>query len=577
MLYPIQNPYRQVVDLSGLWAFKPDPSAQGERKNWVTGLPDPRPIAVPASWNDQFTDLRDFLGPAWYQTRFDLPWHWEHQPIFIRFNSVNYQTAVWLNGVHLGGHEGGHLPFKYEITDHVTSRDNLLVVRVDGRLDANHVPPGNIIGSDLDFFPSHSENNPQTQFDFFPFCGIQRPVLIYTQPRIAIEDITVITDLVGDQGVISVNIKPADIPVIGTLTGDGTSIQTEGVGELSFEIPHVKTWSPSSPFLYDLTISQMNGNTITDAYTLSVGVRTVSIEDDHLLLNGQPIYLQGFGRHEDFPISGRGLNLPVIIKDYDLMHWIGANSFRTSHYPYSEQMMTLADQMGFLVIDETPAVGLYFNKDGYDKRLALCRQYVQDLIMRDKNHPSVIAWSLANEPISLRDSAKPFFQDLNNLARSLDPTRPITLVSCMGILEESFEFLDFMCLNRYFGWYQESGQIDRGTEMLSAELDMLYDTYHKPILLAEFGADAIPGQHAQPPEMFTEEYQAELITRYIDVLRSKPYIIGEHVWNMCDFKTAQGITRMGGINYKGVFTRDRRPKMAAHRLRKIWREESKQK
>ena len=574
MLYPIQNPYRQVVDLSGFWAFKPDHSAQGVRENWVSGLPDPRPIAVPASWNDQFEDLRDFLGPAWYQTQFDLPWYWEDQHIFIRFNSVNYQTTVWLNGIHQGNHEGGHLPFKFEITNHVTSKDNTLVVRVDGRLEGNHVPPGNIIGSDLDFFPSHSENYPQTQFDFFPYCGIQRPVLLYSQPRDAIEDITVVTDLVGDQGVINISIKPNDAPVLGTLTGDRSSIRVEGTGELIFEIPQVRTWSPSFPFLYDLTISLKNKNTISDAYTLPVGVRTVAIEDDNLLLNGHPIYLHGFGRHEDFPVSGRGLNLPVIIKDYALMRWVGANSFRTSHYPYSEQMMNLADQLGFLVIDETPAVGLYFNKDGYEQRLALCRQYVQDLIMRDKNHPSVIAWSLANEPHSLRESAKPFFQDLYALARSLDPTRPITLVSCMGVLEESFEFLDFMCLNRYFGWYQESGQIDRGTEMLSAELDLLHETYQKPILLAEFGADAIPGQHANPPEMFTEEYQADLITRYIDVLRSKSYIIGEHVWNMCDFKTSQGITRMGGLNYKGIFTRDRRPKMAAHQLRKMWTQES---
>ncbi len=574
MLYPIQNTYRQVVDLSGLWGFKPDPSAQGERENWFSGLPDPHPIAVPASWNDQLEDLRDFLGPAWYQTRFDLPWHWEDQHIFLRFNSVNYQTSVWLNGSHLGSHEGGHLPFNFEITDHVSSCNNTLVVRVDGRLNANHVPPGNIIGSDLDFFASHSENNPQTQFDFFPYCGIQRPVLLYTQPQDAIEDLTIVTDLVGDQGVIYINIKPTDAPVTGTLAGGSLSTSTTGSGELIFEIPQVRTWSPSSPFLYDLTISLKNGNTITDSYHLPVGVRTVEIADDLLLLNGHPIYLQGFGRHEDFPVTGRGLNLPVIIKDYALMRWVGANSFRTSHYPYSEQMINLADQLGFLVVDETPAVGLYFNKDGYDQRLTLCRQYVQELIMRDKNHPSVIAWSLANEPHSLRESAKPFFHDLYNLARSLDQTRPITLVSCMGILEESFEFLDFICLNRYFGWYQESGQIDRGTEMLSAELDLLFDTYHKPILLAEFGADAVPGRHAHPPEMFTEEYQADLITRYIDVLRSKPYIIGEHVWNMCDFKTSQGITRMGGINYKGVFTRDRRPKMAAHQLRGIWAQES---
>ncbi|MFX0081121.1 MAG: glycoside hydrolase family 2 TIM barrel-domain containing protein [Candidatus Hodarchaeota archaeon] len=99
----------------------------------------------------------------------------------------------------------------------------------------------------------------------------------------------------------------------------------------------------------------------------------------------------------------------------------------------------------------------------------------------------------------------------------------------------------------------------------------MYQLYDKPIILSEFGADTISGWHAQPPEMFSEEYQVEFLTRYIELLDKKPYIVGHHVWNLCDFKTAQGIRRMGGINYIGVLTRDRRPKMAAHQLTKPWR------
>ena len=147
----------------------------------------------------------------------------------------------------------------------------------------------------------------------------------------------------------------------------------------------------------------------------------------------------------------------------------------------------------------------------------------------------------------------------------------MTLVSFLGVDEEAFDFCDLVCLNRYFGWYSQSGNLDEALPLLSAELDTLHEKFGKPILVAEFGADAIPGHHAQPPEMFSEEYQAELISRYIELLRQKPYVIGEHIWNLCDFKTSQGITRAGGLNYKGVFTRDRRPKLAAHRLRSIWR------
>jgi beta-glucuronidase len=261
----------------------------------------------------------------------------------------------------------------------------------------------------------------------------------------------------------------------------------------------------------------------------------------------------------------------LIIKDYAMMEWIGANSFRTTHYPYSEQMMDMADRLGFLVIDETQAVGLFFAEEGLERRLELCRQYTSELIARDKNHPSVIAWSLANEPHSNRPSAGPFFRDLYDLATSLDATRPVTLVTTVGLAEEAFEFVDFVCLNRYYGWYSEPGQLDLGCQRLSVELDALYERFHKPVLMTEFGVDTIPGQHAQPPEMFSEEFQVEMLSRYIEVLRAKPFVIGEHVWNLCDFKTGQNVRRMGGFNMKGVFTRDRRPKMAAHRLREIWK------
>ncbi len=574
MLYPIRNDYRQVLDLSGFWAFTFDPDDLGLREGWMEGLPQSRPIAVPASWNEQFEDGRDFMGPAWYETQFDLPWAWADQRVRLRFNSVNYLARVWLNGKELGIHEGGHLPFIFDLTGNVRPHDNRLVVRVDSRLAGDRVPPGNITGDDIDFFPNHSENFPQTQYDFFPYCGIQRPVLLYTQPAGGLEDITVITNLKGDTGEVLVQVLPKDAPFRATLGHDQETIAASGTGEVRLEIPDVHPWSPDSPFLYDLHVERLDSEIVVDAYHLKIGVRTVRIHGDKLLLNGEPVYLKGFGRHEDYPITGKGLVPAVVVKDYALMKWIGANSFRTTHYPYSEQMMDLADQLGFLVIDETPAVGLFFNSDGYNRRLKLCQQYTREMIQRDKNHPSVIAWSLANEPHSGREEAKPFFRQLFDLARSMDTTRPITLASCMGVIEESFEFLDFICLNRYFGWYQESGQIERGARFLSAELDLLYDVFHKPIALTEFGADTIPGHHAQPPEMFSEEYQAEFLEKYIGVLRSKPYVIGEHVWNMCDFKTSQAVTRMGGYNYKGVFTRDRRPKLAAHRLRDLWTKES---
>jgi beta-glucuronidase len=337
-------------------------------------------------------------------------------------------------------------------------------------------------------------------------------------------------------------------------------------------VPNAKPWGPGEPNLYTLKAEIVRSKMVTDRYSLKVGIRTITVEGDRLLINGKPVYLKGFGRHEDFPVAGRGYMAPLVIRDYSIMRWIGANSFRTSHYPYSEQMMTMADELGILVIDEIPAVGLFFSESGTERRLNLCRQYIRELIARDSNHPSVIMWSVANEPHSARPAAKEFFRTLYRTAKSLDNSRPVTLVNVTGVWEEAFEFMDVLCLNRYYGWYEQCGRLDEGIAVLSADLDKFHAGFNKPIVVTEFGADALPGHHAEPPEMFSEEYQAEMITRYHNLFKTKPYIVGEQVWNLCDFKTSQAVRRPAAMNHKGVFTRDRRPKLAAHKLRELWRD-----
>jgi len=589
MLYPQNSLTRRMVDLSGFWQIHFDETQSGR---FEAGFEGGEMIAVPASWNDQIAGRRDYLGIAWYQTEFALPWGWRGQRIFIRFNSVNYLAEVWLNGVRLGEHEGGHLPFIFEITDHVRDQGNTLVLRVDGELAADRVPPGQIAGKENITFGA--ANFPDTTFDFFPFCGIQRPVLLYCIPQTAITDITVVTEIDGTAGIVSV--QTAHTPGEGfttrcTIQGHSTFQTGEGEnGSTTLSIPNAALWSPRAPNLYALTVELMYDGAPVDSYTLEIGIRTIKVDGDRLLLNGEPVKLLGFGRHEDFPVIGRGMLPALIIKDYGLLRWIGANSFRTSHYPYSEQMMQLADQLGFLVIDETPAVGLFFQEPGLDRRSQLCQQYIRELIDRDKNHPSVIMWSLANEPHTstpearraydspnftvIEHSSQPAaveaFREQAALARALDPTRPITLVSWEGAVEESWQFVDVICFNRYNGWYQQSGRIETGVQRLSHEIDVIHARFPGPFIMSEFGADTIPGHHADPPEMFSEEYQAELLSQYIAMLNSKPFVVGQHIWNLCDFKTAQGVIRMGSYNYKGIFTRDRRPKMAAHCVRQLW-------
>jgi len=567
ILYPKRNKFRQYIDLSGFWDFRFDLNNKGLEENWKDGFKNIEPIAVPASWNDIFAEGRDFLGPGWYQTNFNVPVGWQEHSVIIRFGSVNYLADIWLNGEKIGSHEGGHLPFEFEITEKLLEQKNLLIVRVDGELRQERVPPS---GSPFVY--------PSSNFDFFPFCGIHRPVLLYMVPKNRIKDITVRTDITNDSGIVNVKINSTQQSQTGIrvkIEGFETIVESEGsviYGELdiSLSIKEPKLWSTQKPNLYDLTVELIKDNDVIDSFTLKIGIRTIEVTKNQLLLNGNPIQLYGFGRHEDFPIIGRGYNPAVIIKDYSLMKWIGANSFRTTHYPYSEQMMDLADQLGFLIIDEIPAVGLTFNKSFIDKHLELCQKYIEELIARDKNHPSVIMWSLANEPQSSGHS-KEFFRKLFDRAKQLDPTRLVTLVNAMTVRNRAFEFLDIICLNRYQGWYTQPGQIKKGIEILSMEIDKLYQKYQKPIILSEFGADTIPGWHAQPPEMFSEEYQVKFLKEYIKLANSKDFIVGQHVWNLCDFKTGQSFRRVGAMNYKGVFTRDRRPKMAAHTLKEFWK------
>jgi beta-glucuronidase len=573
MLYPQSNAYRQVTGLDGFWDFRFDPGEEGKAAGWSGGFVGGRPIAVPASWNDQFADHRDYLGTAWYQTRFDRPWGWEGKKVLVRFASVNYLAEVWLNGTYLGQHEGGHLPFQFQISALLRPEGNLLVVRVDGALAPERVPPGNVPADPLHSF-ANGINYPPGSFDFFPFCGIQRPVLLAAVAPDALEDLTVTTSIHGSTGSVHVRLEhPAGSTVRVRLQGHGSDLSAETSGDtLALSVPQAAFWAPGAPNLYDLTVELLQDGQVFDRYTLAVGIRTIQVVGDTLLLNGQPLYLKGFGRHEDFPVTGRGLVEAVIVKDYALMEWVGANSFRTTHYPYSEQMMDLADRLGFLVIDETPAVGLFFAETGLRRRLQVCRGYVRELIDRDKNHPSVVMWSLANEPHSRPLAAVPFFRELYDLARSLDATRPVTIVSHIGVDDLSFEFLDILCLNRYYGWYTQSGRIEEGLPLLAQEIDAMHEKFHKPLILTEFGADTIPGHHAQPPEMFSEEYQAEFIERTIQTIRTRPFVVGEHVWNLCDFKTGQAVHRVQGLNLKGVFTRDRRPKLAAHKLRELWKD-----
>ena len=301
-------------------------------------------------------------------------------------------------------------------------------------------------------------------------------------------------------------------------------------------------------------------------------------------INGEPFYFQGCCKHEDMDIKGRGLDHAMLVKDFNLMKWLGANSTRTSHYPYSEDFMRFADRHGLGIIDEVPAVGMrsecpdeptFSEKRISSKTLAYHLQVMRELITRDKNYACVVMWSVANEPIVNEVASGEYFEKVIAETRRLDPTRPVTLVTGDVNPPEKcypFKYVDVMSINRYHSWYSDPGHLELIEHQTVAELSPWHEVYKKPLIVSEYGAETIPGLHSDPPVMFSEEYQVAVLENFHKGFDRLPFVIGEHVWNFADFATKQGITRVGG-NKKGVFTRPRQPKAAAHLLRKRWHEE----
>jgi beta-glucuronidase len=241
-----------------------------------------------------------------------------------------------------------------------------------------------------------------------------------------------------------------------------------------------------------------------------------------------------------------------------------------------------------VVIDETAAVGQnmglgvgIFGGQTYttispdtidDASREVHAQAIRELIARDKNHPSVVLWSIANEPESDTEGAEKYFEPLFAATRELDPTRPVGFVNMMLAPPDQCllsELCDVVMLNRYYGWYAFTGDLAGAEVAWQAELEA-WATEGKPIIITEYGADTIAGLHSVTPQPWTEEYQVEYLEMNHRVFDRVDAVVGEHVWNFADFATKSGIMRVDG-NKKGVFTRDRRPKAAAFALRRRWK------
>lgn len=606
MLYPVGTASRIVWDLSGIWDFKLD-SGKGFEEKWQEKkLQNPMKMPVPSSYNDlsELMEVREHFGWVFYQREISLPEMLRQERLVLRCDAVTHYAKVYWNGNLIGEHKGGFLPFEIEITHEMQKSENLLTIAVSNVIDYTTLPVGGkadmlggMFGNTKKQDNQKKQNKPN--FDFFNYCGINRPVRLYTTPKCYIKDIAVTAQLEGKDALLYYAVETSgqeedsiqscnaeDEKCIVQVYDRGQKLVAESNGcEGCLKINNVNLWQPLNSYMYKIKV--IYGK---DVYDLPYGVRTVRVEGTKFLINEKPFYFKGYGKHEDTFPNGRGLNMPMNVKDISLMKWQGANSFRTSHYPYSEEMMRLCDEEGIVVIDETPAVGINLSFGGgadfngqkvetFDKQHGIKTQehhkeVIKDWICRDKNYACVVMWSIANEPDSSAAGAYEYFEPLYELARKLDPQqRPCTMASVqMGTTPDtdcSAKLSDVICLNRYYGWYYGGPDLEGPKQALREELKK-WEKLKKPLMFTEYGADTVMGLHDTLPVMYTEEYQVEYYKMNNEVFDEFDFVTGEQVWNFADFATSQSILRVQG-NKKGIFTRDRKPKLAAHYFKERWK------
>ena len=333
-------------------------------------------------------------------------------------------------------------------------------------------------------------------------------------------------------------------------------------------------WTPENPKLYGVTISAGQ-----DRITDEIGFRTIETRGAEILLNGKPIFLRGISMHEEAPFrSGRAFSEE---DDRTLLTWakeLDCNFVRLAHYPHNEEMLRLADHIGLLVWEEVP---VYWEMQFQNPAvLENAKTQLREAISRDRDRASIVFWSASNEtPITPERNA--FLKTLAEYVRSLDPTRLITSASdkwrftdqqTAELDDPLGSFIDVIGLNEYIGWYG-----DRKPE--DADKIQWKFAYNKPVIVSEFGADALYNLHGDAFTRFTEEYQANLYQHQLGMLSRMPQLAGMSPWILMDFRSPR--RPLPGIqdyfNRKGLISDRGQRKQAFYLLQKFYREKSQHK
>ncbi len=554
----LEHARRPVLDLDGLWdfAFLGDVAADAVDVGRVRF--DDR-IAVPGCF-DASPRYAGCRGLAAYRRRVPLAPGRRHR---LALSGVHHWCRVFADGSLLGEHVGGYTVFGVDIPPGPAAAADLVVL-VDNRIDYNRCP-------------LHLE-----YFDWYHYGGIARGAELHTLPDPWIESLRVATtDLAARE--IEVTLR------YGSEAGGAASLELAiqgrpvlrerlkleaGGGSLTrrLRIEGAEPWSPRSPRLYALSVSLGDDDLVE-----RVGVREVRVEGRDLLLNGEPLRLLGFNRHDAHPQFGCGLPEALLAADVQILQDLGANFVRGSHYPQDPRLLDLCDEAGLLVWSE--AIGWQHTTAHLaDPRFVDAQLLdIREMIDSAANHPSVILWGLLNESASHEPACRAGYQRLIGEIRRLDPTRPVTFASNHWRDDLMFDLADVISINTYPGWYV--GEL----EALPSELDRVIerlerpDVSGKPAILSEIGAGAVPGWRDQNRTRWSEEYQAALLEAVIrHVFVDTERFMGLAIWQFCDGRTSQlaerVLRRPRAFNNKGVADEYRRPKLAYDVVRRMYRE-----
>jgi Beta-galactosidase/beta-glucuronidase len=560
---------RTTMLLDGPWDFVRDPENKGLQDKWFERFPHvEKSLYVPSCWNNELY-LFDYEGIAWYRRTIRIE---DTKHARLIFHAVLGHADVYLDGQHLGYHYGGYTPFEFIIPS-LSKGDHELVVRTDSTLDRLTIPTEHV--------------------DWFHYGGIIRSVELQFLPDLYIDKLTIGYELTGADADIRVQVRfcslsQTDLTASFTLSdGDheiySGQVQVEAGQSAEHEVQlcwkDVRLWNPGNPELYSFKVGIEQDDKIE-----RIGFRKIETSNHRILINGSPVYLRGINRHEEHPEWGFAFSPKLMQKDLDIILEMGCNTVRGSHYPQSPYWLDLLDENGIIFWSEIPIWGAMLPNETVCEPLFQERALtmMEEMVIMHQHHPSVVFWSVHNEIDSRTQDAYEMTRRMVALVKQLDKSRLITYATMHPLEDVLLPLFDVIGINKYYGWYE--GQVEGFRDMLQkfhtrAELLGAGD---KPVLMTEFGGAGIGGDVGWEPRLFSEDYQAHIVTEALGIFRDDPRIGGTYIWQFADIrgdlKSSGGHfrDRARSFNNKGLVNEYRKPKQSFREVRRIYRSWSEQ-